>query len=65
MRKLNSENPTMLRLNVDNVFEAAALFEGRGVRVELKEFDWGTVGTFMDPDGNACELKDAGDPYFQ
>lgn len=63
-RKPNSENPTMLRLNVDDVAAAAALLETRGVQVDIKQFDWGTVRTFTDPDGNACELKDAADPYF-
>jgi lactoylglutathione lyase len=62
--KPNSENPTMLRFNVADVEAAAAILEARGIRVELKRFDWGTVGTFADPDGNACELKDAGDPFF-
>lgn len=63
-RKPNSENPTMLRFNVEDVPEAAAELEAKGIAVDLKRFDWGTVGTFTDPDGNACELKDAGDPYF-
>lgn len=63
-RKPNSENPTMLRFNVDDVPHAAALLEQKGVSVRVTEYDWGTVGTFIDPDGNACELKDAGDPFF-
>ena len=63
-RKPNSENPTMLRFNVEDVDAAADLLESKGVAVERKVFDWGTVGTFIDPDGNACELKDASDPFF-
>lgn len=63
-RKSNQENPTMLRLNVENVESAAAELEARGVSVEIKRFNWGTVGTFIDPDGNACELKNADDPFF-
>ncbi len=63
-RKSRAENPTMLRFNVDDVRAAAAWLRGRGVPVEVRDFDWGTVGTFIDPDGNACELKDAGDPFF-
>ena len=59
-----SENPAMLRLNVDDVDDAADLLESRGVTVERKTFDWGRVGTFNDPDGNACEFKNADDPYF-
>ena len=60
-RKRNSENPTMLRFNVDDVDAAADLLLARGVSVERKTFSWGTVGTFVYPDGNACELKDAAD----
>jgi lactoylglutathione lyase len=63
-RKLNSENPTMLRFNVQDVEVGADLLRKRGVRVEIKAFDWGVVGTFTDPDGNACELKNADDPFF-
>lgn len=64
-RKPNSENPTMLRFNVDDVKAAASELESKGVKVRVTEYSWGTVGTFTDPDGNACELKDAGDPFFQ
>lgn len=63
-RKPNSENPTMLRFNVDDVEAMAALLERDAVSVQIKEYNWGTVGIFIDPDGNACELKDTGDPYF-
>lgn len=64
-RKPNTENPTMLRFNVVDVQKAAAVLQDKGVAVDVRTFDWGTVGTFTDPDGNACELKDAGDPYFK
>ncbi|MGV0875510.1 VOC family protein [Martelella sp. FLE1502] len=63
-RKPNTENPTMLRFNVEDVEAAADVLEARGIAVERKSFDWGVVATFIDPDGNACELKDAGDPFF-
>jgi lactoylglutathione lyase len=63
-RKANKENPTMLRFNVTDVEAAAKLLRGRNVNVEIKLFSWGTVGTFHDPDGNACEFKNADDPYF-
>lgn len=63
-RKTNGENPTMLRFNVDDVEAAAELLQREGVQVQVKKFSWGTVGTFIDPDGNACELKDADDPFF-
>lgn len=63
-RKPNSANPTMLRFNVEDIDMATALLAARGVDVERKSFDWGEVATFADPDGNACELKDAADPFF-
>ncbi|MBL4646665.1 MAG: glyoxalase [Hyphomicrobiales bacterium] len=63
-RKSNSENPTMLRFNVADVPKAAAVLERKGVPVNVTKYEWGIVGTFMDPDGNACELKDADDPFF-
>ena len=63
-RKSNAENPTMLRFNVADVDSAADLLEARGIPVRRKSFDWGQVATFTDPDGNACELKDAQDPFF-
>jgi len=63
-RKTNAENPTMLRFNVVDVDAAAADLQAAGVDVEVTQYDWGRVGTFCDPDGNACELKDASDPYF-
>ena len=63
-RKPNSENPTMIRFNIRDVEAGANLLRKRGVAVEIKTFDWGVVGTFNDPDGNACELKNADDPFF-
>jgi lactoylglutathione lyase len=62
--KRTDENPIGLRFNVEDVAAAAAALTARGVAVEVRSFDWGTVGTFADPDGNLCEFKDAGDPFF-
>ena len=56
--------PTVLRFNVDDVEAAARALRDKGVPVTVRRFDWGTVGAFADPDGNECELKDAGDPIF-
>lgn len=63
-RKSSSENPTMLRFNVDDVGDVAKRLVRLGVAVEVKTFNWGTVGTFSDPDGNPCEIKNADDPFF-
>lgn len=63
--KSGLENPTMLRFNVADVAACAQELSSKGIPVDLKSFDWGQVATFHDPDGNLCELKDAGDPYFR
>lgn len=62
--KPSSENPTMLRFNVTDIEIVANLLRERGVVVDIKSFDWGVVGKFTDPDGNACEIKNADDPFF-
>jgi len=64
-RKPNSENPTMLRFNVDDVTGSADALRAKGVDVDVRYYTWGRVGTFLDPDGNACELKNADDPFFE
>jgi lactoylglutathione lyase len=64
-RKSGAGVSTMLRFNVEDVHAAAAVLQGKGVHVDIKSYEWGTVGTFHDPDGNPCELKNADDPYFQ
>lgn len=63
-RKSMAQNPTVLRFNVTDVRATAKLLEEAGVPVRITDYDWGTVGTFVDPDGNTCGLKDADDPFF-
>ena len=63
-RKSQAENPTMLRFNVEDVEQAAETLRQRGVAVAVERFSWGIVGTFCDPDGSACEFKNADDPFF-
>ena len=62
--KRNDENPTTIRFNVGDVSAAAEALTIRGVAVQVRTFDWGMVGTFVDPDGNLCELKNSDDPFF-
>jgi lactoylglutathione lyase len=64
-RKPQSENPTTLRFNVDDVEGTAHQLRSAGIEVIVEPFDWGIVGTFRDPDGNACQLKNADDPFFE
>ncbi|WP_445679560.1 VOC family protein [Radicibacter daui] len=63
-RKTPAENPTILRFNVANVPEAARSLEAQGIVVDIEQHSWGVTGSFVDPDGNVCELKNADDPYF-
>ena len=64
-RKSNAQNPTMLRFNGIDVDAAANSLRSKGIAVERKDFAWGKVATFVDPDGNACEFKNADDPFFK
>ena len=59
-QKSRDRNPVVLRFDVVNVAETAAELSARGVAVDLHEFSWGAIGVFVDPDGNRCELKNAG-----
>lgn len=63
-RKSRAENPTVLRFNVADVEQSAAMLRGRGVQIEVHSFPWGIVGQFRDPDGNACELRNHYDGFF-
>lgn len=56
--KTRSQNPIVIRFNVNNFDSAVAEIEARGVKVEVKSFEWGTIGVVIDPEGNRIELKD-------
>ena len=62
--KSRAESPVTLRFNVSDVETAAAMLSARGVAVEVRRWDWGITGAFLDPDGNRCELKDHHDGFF-
>jgi lactoylglutathione lyase len=64
-RKSKSQNPTTLRFNVESVEGSADALMRMGVHVGIETFDWGTVGTFVDPDGNTCQLKNADDSDYR
>ena len=53
-------NPTILRFNVRDVEATAKALEARGVHISIRREVWGTVGDFIDPDGNHCSLRDEG-----
>lgn len=54
-----SDNPCILRMNVADVAQAAQTVRSFGVEVVCKEYDWGSIAKFTDPDGNICEFKDS------
>ncbi len=56
-------SPLVLRLNVFDLEQTVDELRAKGVAVAVESFDWGTVATFVDPDGNVLELKDAPDFY--
>ena len=52
------QSPVILRFNVGDVEATAEVLEARGVRVAIRREVWGTVGDFVDPDGNQCALRE-------
>lgn len=62
--KTREQNPTVLRFNVEDVEATSRVLRERGVSVDVGTFDWGTIGSFRDPDGNACELRNHYDGAF-
>ena len=55
--KSRQMNPTVLRFDVPDVAETAKDLRARNVPVEIRTFEWGTIGVFFDPDFNRCGLK--------
>lgn len=56
--KDSSQNPTVLRFNVDDVERSADGLAMKGVQVNIRREPWGTVADFLDPDGNRCSLRE-------
>ncbi len=52
------QNPVWLRFNVRNVEGAARELVNKGIEVKIRNEVWGTVGDFMDPDGNICSFRE-------
>jgi lactoylglutathione lyase len=53
-----SQNPVWLRFNVKSVEDAAVELSDKGIDVKIRQEIWGTVGDFMDPDGNMCSFRE-------
>jgi len=56
--KSREQNSVCLRIDVNDFDETISELIGRGVIVEVKRFDWGTIGVIIDPEGNRIEIKD-------
>ena len=52
------QSPVKLRFNVPDFEAAVGVLEAHGVHVSIRREPWGTVGDFIDPDGNRCSLCD-------
>jgi len=57
-KKSTEQNPVWLRFNVNDVEEAAKELSMKGVDINVRREEWGTVADFTDPDGNVCSLRD-------
>jgi len=53
-----NQNPVWLRFNVKSVETAAQELLEKDVRVKIRKEVWGTVGDFIDPDGNICSFRE-------
>lgn len=56
--KTREQNPTVLRFNVEDLKGSVNELMNRGVSVDVKTFNWGTIGVIIDPEGNRIELQD-------
>jgi lactoylglutathione lyase len=56
--KTRAQNPTVIRLEVQDFNQTVKEMESRGVQIEVSKFDWGTIGVIIDPEGNRIEIKD-------
>jgi lactoylglutathione lyase len=62
--KSRAQSPITLRFNVADVDERAQWLRSKGIAIDVSHWDWGTIGTFTDPDGNRCELRNHFDGTF-
>jgi lactoylglutathione lyase len=51
------QSPLKLRLNVADINKATLELQQKGVSVERRDYPWGSIANFTDPDGNRCALR--------
>ncbi|WP_136604840.1 VOC family protein [Paenibacillus dokdonensis] len=56
--KNRAQNPTVIRIEVQDFDETIIELEGRGIAIEVQKYIWGTIGVIIDPEGNRIEIKD-------
>ena len=56
--KTIDQNPVFLRFNVEDVERVAQQLEESDIPVRVRHEVWGTIGDFLDPDGNRCSLRE-------
>jgi lactoylglutathione lyase len=55
--KTIDESPVRIRLNVASIDAAIRELQAKGVTPQRRDFAWGSVADFTDPDGNRCSLR--------
>ena len=55
--KNRRQNPAVLRFNVLDVQATAHELRDKGLTVTLEQQELGAIASFVDPDGNRCELN--------
>ena len=50
------ENPSVLRLDVEDIYQVASDFNKLNLEVQVDEYDWGNIIIIFDPDGNRIHL---------
>lgn len=56
--KSRAQNPTVIRIEVQDFDQTIKELEDRGVTIEVHRFNWGTIGVIIDPEGNRIEIKE-------
>ncbi len=56
--KTRAQSSVCLRIDVDDFDQTVLELQHRGVAVDVRKLDWGTIGVIIDPEGNRIEIKD-------
>ncbi|NQX58125.1 VOC family protein [Paenibacillus qinlingensis] len=56
--KTRAQSSVCLRMDVDDFDQTVLELQLRGVEVDVRRADWGTIGIIIDPEGNRIEIKD-------